>query len=108
MKLLICIVQEQDAHILRDDLIEAEVGVTTLATTGGFLRSGNTTFLIGISADRVDEVLEIVKNSSKTREVSTSYMPMTMGTDTYIPYPLNVTVGGATVFVLDVEEQIKI
>lgn len=108
MKLIICIVQDQDAHILRDDLTEAKIGVTTLASTGGFLKSGNTTFLIGISDDRVEEVLDIIKNSSETREVSTAYMPMSMGTDTYIPYPLKVTVGGATVFVLNVEEHVRI
>lgn len=108
MKLIICIVQDQDSGNLIEDLTEKDFRVTKLASTGGFLRAGNTTLLIGLEDELVDEALEIIKENSKTREITTSLLTVTMPGDTYIPYPLEVKVGGATVFILDVEKHIKI
>ena len=68
MKLLVAIVQDQDQQILGKALLENDVRATKLSSTGGFLRSGNTTFLIGVDEDRVEEVLEIIKRSSQSRE----------------------------------------
>lgn len=108
MKLIVCIVQDQDSGNLIEDLTEKDFRVTKLASTGGFLRAGNTTLLIGLEDELVDEALEIIKENSKTREITTSLLTVTMPGDTYIPYPLEVKVGGATVFILDVEKHIKI
>lgn len=102
MKLIIAIVQNQDAEGLSKKFVSANIRATKLATTGGFLKQGNTTFLIGIENDRVSEVLKIVKGSSKTRQ---EYMdPMFTTENPTDDKPLKITVGGATVFVLSVEQ----
>jgi uncharacterized protein YaaQ len=108
MKLIISIVQDQDAPSLIDDLTEKEFRVTKLASTGGFLKSGNTTLLMGVEDEEVEGVLDIIEDNCKTREITTSLLSVTMPGDTYIPYPLDVRVGGATIFILDVEKHIRI
>lgn len=107
MKLIVAIVQDQDAPSLVDDLTEQQYRVTKLASTGGFLKSGNTTLLMGVSEEQVDSVLKIIEENCKTREITTSLLTVTMPGDTYIPYPLEVKVGGATIFILDVEQHIR-
>lgn len=108
MKLIVAIVQDQDAPSLVEDLTEKEFRVTKLASTGGFLKAGNTTLLIGVEDEEVDRVIHVIEKNCKTREITTSLLTVTMPGDTYIPYPLEVKVGGATLFILDVEEHIKI
>lgn len=108
MKLIVAIVQDQDAPSLIEDLTEEEFRVTKLASTGGFLKGGNTTLLIGIEDEEVDDVVEIIERNCKTREITTSLLTVSMPGDTYIPYPLEVKVGGATLFILDVEKHIRI
>lgn len=108
MKLIVAIVQDQDIPSLVDDLTEKEFRVTKLASTGGFLKSGNTTLLIGVEDEKIDEVIGIIEDNCKTREITTSLLTVSMPGDTYIPYPLEVKVGGATLFILDVEQFIKI
>lgn len=108
MKLIICIVQDQDSGALIDELMEKDFRITKLASTGGFLRAGNTTLLTGVEDNEVDEVLQIIEDNCKTRELTTSLLTVTMPGDSYIPYPLEVKVGGATIFILDVEKHIKL
>ena len=108
MKLVVAIVQDQDASSLVEDLTEKEFRVTKLASTGGFLKAGNTTLLCGIEDDKVGEVIKVIEDNCRTREITTSLLTVTMPGDTYIPYPLEVKVGGATVFVLDVEQYVRI
>lgn len=108
MKLVIVIVQDQDASALIDDLTDHEYGVTKLASTGGFLKSGNTTLLIGVEDNDIEEVLRLIESNCKTREITTSLLTVIMPGDAYIPYPLEVKVGGATIFILDVEKHIKL
>lgn len=108
MKLIIAIVQDQDAISLIDDLTEENYRVTKLASTGGFLKSGNTTLLTGVEDEDVDRVVSIIERNCKTREITTSLLNMTIPGETYIPYPLEVKVGGATLFILDVEQYIRI
>lgn len=108
MKLIIAIVQDQDAISLIDDLTEKEHRVTKLASTGGFLKSGNTTLLIGVEDEDIEDVVSIIERNCKTREITTSLLNMTIPGETYIPYPLEVKVGGATLFMLDVEKHIRI
>ena len=109
MKLMIAIVQDEDAGRLIGELMDHNFGVTKLATTGGFLKSGNTTLLIGINEERFDECLSLIEKVCKSRrQVATS--PVTMNTASsgmYAPYPIEVTVGGATVFVLSVDQFVK-
>ncbi len=108
MKLVVAIVQDQDAPSLIEDLTDKEFRVTKLASTGGFLKAGNTTLLSGVEDDKVKEFIKIIENNCKTREITTSLLTVTMPGDTYIPYPLEVKVGGATVFVLDIEQHLRI
>ena len=108
MKLIIGIVQDQDSPHLIEDLTNKDFRVTKLASTGGFLKAGNTTLLMGVDDSQVEEVIKLIEDNCKTREITTSLLTVTMPGDTFIPYPLDVKVGGATVFILDVEKHIRI
>lgn len=109
MKLIIAIVQDEDAQKLTSTLMNDGYSVTKLATTGGFLRAGNTTFLIGVDEERLENALELIENACKSRkQVATSPSPMAETAGVYVPYPIEVTVGGATVFVVDVKDFRKI
>jgi uncharacterized protein YaaQ len=105
MKLIIAIVQDESAGRLISSLMQEGYGVTKLATTGGFLRAGNTTLLVGVSDHKLKGAMDIIEKICKSRkQIATSPSPMTGGTGVYVPYPIEVVVGGATVFVLDVEQ----
>ncbi|TFZ41408.1 hypothetical protein E4100_02195 [Soehngenia longivitae] len=108
MKLIIAIVQDQDAPSLIEELMDKDFRVTKLASTGGFLKAGNTTLLSGVEDDKVDEVLKIIEDNCKTRDITTSLLTVTMPGDTYMPYPLEVRVGGATVFIVEVEKYMRV
>lgn len=109
MKLVIAIIQDKDAGRLLEALVEKDFRATKLATTGGFLKAGNTTLLIGVEKERVDQVVGIIKNICKSREqIATPIAPMGAPIDSYIPYPIEVQVGGATIFVVDVERFEKV
>ncbi|KAB3531809.1 cyclic-di-AMP receptor [Alkaliphilus serpentinus] len=109
MKLVIAIVHDDDVQPLLEDLTSKEFRVTKLATTGGFLRAGNTTLLIGVDDERLDQVIEIVKNNCESREqITTSPAPVTGTAGVFVPYPIEVKVGGATIFVVDIEKYIKL
>jgi uncharacterized protein YaaQ len=104
MKMIIAIVQDQDSQELSDQLVKNNFRATKLATTGGFLRAGNTTFLSGVEDERVDEILKVIDDTCGNREQLVSPItPMGGSADSYIPYPVEVEVGGATVFVMPVE-----
>ncbi len=104
MKLIVAIVQDQDQQILGRAFLENDIRATKLSSTGGFLRSGNTTFLVGIEDERVDEVLAIIKRSSQAREqYISSPVHMDVNLEVSNTYPLRVEVGGAIVFVLPIE-----
>ena len=109
MKLILAIVQDEDAQRLTSTLMNEGFSVTKLATTGGFLRAGNTTFLIGVDKERVDAALSLIEKVCRSRkQVATSPSPVAGAAGVYVPYPVEVTVGGATVFVVDVEDFRKI
>ena len=108
MKLIIAIVQDEDASRLISNLMNDGYGVTKLATTGGFLKSGNTTLLVGVEDNRFEGCMAIIEKVCKSRkQIATS--PVTMGGTAGMnaPYPIEVTVGGATVFVLTVDQFVK-
>ena len=109
MKLVIAIVQDDDASDLIEVITDKGFRVTKLATTGGFLKSGNTTLLIGVEKDKVDEVLAIIEEVCKARkQIITSPSPVAGSTGVYVPFPIEVDVGGANVFVVDVDKYIKV
>lgn len=105
MKLIVAIVQDEDAGRLTSALMNDEFSVTKLATTGGFLKAGNTTLLIGVEKNRNDKAMGIIEKICKSRkQISTSPSPTSSNAGTYLPFPVEVIVGGATVFVLDVDQ----
>lgn len=102
MKLVLSIVSNDDSAVVSAALTREGFSVTKLATTGGFLMAGNTTFLVGVEDDKVDAVIELIKKQSKRR---TQMVPTTSSFDVgmYSTFPVEVTVGGATIFVLNVD-----
>jgi len=106
VKLIIAIVQDEDASRLVNKLMNEGFGATKLATTGGFLRSGNTTLLTGVDDDKMDTVMDIIEHTCKSRkQMAPVHAPISGTAGMYVPaYPVQVTVGGAIVFVLDVEQ----
>lgn len=109
MKLVLAIVQEKDASRLIDALTQAEVQATMLASTGGFLREGNATILSGVEDGQVDAVLGVINRVCQRREqLMTPIPPVVEPVDSYVTYPVRVEVGGAIVFVLDVERMERI
>lgn len=61
MKLMIVVLRDDDAEKVVGELIQKEYRVTRLASTGGFLRRGNTTLMVGLEEDRIDEVLQMIR-----------------------------------------------
>jgi uncharacterized protein YaaQ len=103
MKLVVSIVKSDDADPLVDALTQAGYRATTISTTGGFLRQGNATILVGTEDEKVEDVLELVKENCGTRSQYVSPLPPVMESgEMYIPTAVDVQMGGATVFVLDV------
>ena len=104
MKLIIAVVQDKDSNRLSQALVKENIGATKLASTGGFLKAGNTTFLIGIDGDQVDHVLDIIQENCRSREKLISPVSPMSGNTDYVSYPVEVQVGGATVFILAVDQ----
>lgn len=102
MKLILAIVNHDDANVVTRSLTKRGFSSTKLATTGGFLMAGNVTILVGVDEEKVDTVISIIREESHSRkqmiptatEMSYGYCPST---------PVEVTVGGATIFVVDIE-----
>lgn len=106
MKLIFAIVGKSDSHAVQDALTSSGFMVTRLSTTGGFLKAGNVTFLIGMDNNKVDAAVDIIKKYCSKR---TQAMPDTFIYGDHLPsMPIEVTVGGATIFVMDVERFEKI
>ena len=104
MKLIIAIVQDEDASRLVSKLMQQGFGVTKLATTGGFLKAGNTTLLLGVDEARITDAVSIIQSVCSS---ATTSMNGIGGMD-YSTYPVEVTVGGATLFVLTVDQFLKV
>jgi uncharacterized protein YaaQ len=109
MKMIIAVVQDEDKHAVNDALMGRGFRVTRLSTSGGFLRSGNTTMMIGVEDERTTEAIEIIESvcSSRTQTVPAP-SPTVDSSGFFIPYPLDVTVGGATIFVINVEQFFRV
>ena len=107
MKLILAIVNNDDSAKASSALTEAGFAVTRLSTTGGFLMVGNTTFLIGTDDANTQKAVDILKKyctSRKKIQSSTASFGVGMGN---MSLQEEVTVGGATVFVLDVAQMEK-
>ena len=106
MKLVIAIVNNDDAYSVSAGLSNEGFVVTKISSTGGFLMSGNTTFLIGVNDDQVQDVIDIIAKHSKKRKQMVPNNSFDVGM--YSAFPVEVTVGGATVFVMNVEHFEKV
>ncbi|MBF8983661.1 cyclic-di-AMP receptor [Lutibacter sp. B2] len=104
MKLVVVIIHDEDAQKLVDQLTDQNYGVTKLASTGGFLSSGNTTLLVGVEKGKVDSVIDVIKETCKSRkEMVPTPAPIMGSVGILTAYPIEVNIGGATIFVLDVD-----
>ncbi len=107
MKLVLAIMSKEDSGIVMNALTEEKIQVTKLATTGGFLKSGNTTLITGVEDSKLKKVIDIISRcSSKRTQIMPSAMPMDISVLSAPTF--EVTVGGATIFVLDVEQYEKV
>ncbi|MDO4520721.1 MAG: cyclic-di-AMP receptor [Erysipelotrichaceae bacterium] len=107
MKLILAIVSNDDAPAVSTALTKNNFYITRLATTGGFLRAGNTTIIVGTEDENVDRVIELIGSEAKRR---TEIVPSTASYDIgrYASFPVEVQIGGATIFVLDVDQFMKL
>ena len=107
MKMIIGILNSYDASTVMHNLMKEGYQITKLSTTGGFLRAGNVTVLIGVDDEKLDHCIEIIAKYSKSRK---QLIPSSAeeGISFYPSMPVEVVVGGATIFVLDVEQFKKV
>jgi len=99
--MLLAVVQDQDLDTATRALEPLGAPVVYLASSGGFLGRRNATLLIGLPAGSEEKVLEILRNACRQR-IEFMTMPVE-GAPMPMPAPIQVTVGGATVFALPVE-----
>jgi uncharacterized protein YaaQ len=105
MKLVLAVVQGEDAGQAIQALNQVGISVTRFASSGGFLQQGNVTLMIGVDDERVEEVLDVIRRSCYKRSRYLNPMPPVVEPgEMFMPFPVEVQVGGATVFVLDVEQ----
>ena len=107
MKLLVAIINNDDCPAVLSELTREGLSVTKLSTSGGFLRAGNSTLLIGIEDEKVDDAIEIIRRFSSKRTQMIQASP-SFPSEFMVTMPVEVKVGGATVFVLDVDKFIKL
>jgi uncharacterized protein YaaQ len=109
MKLVYAIVNKDDSKAVLSHLTRSGYYVTKLASTGGFLGSGNNTFMICDDDEKIDNIIETIRKYSRKR---TQYLPsndtVIQGVSAPATAPLEVTVGGATIIVTEVTHFIKI
>lgn len=104
MKLVVAIVHADDASGLTKALSRAGYGVTHIKSAGGFLRRHNATVLAGVPDKDVETVMEIIRSRCHARTEQVSPLPPVVEPgEVYMPYPIEVEVGGATVFILNVD-----
>lgn len=94
MKLIIAIIQDEYINKVGKALMSERIRTTKLSSTGGFLKSGNTTLLIGVENEQVDEVVELIKKECKSTKVKND--------------DKEITVGGANLFIMDIDKHLKI
>ncbi len=105
MKLIFAIVSSDDSSNVITELVKNRYSATKLATTGGFLRAGNVTIIIGTDDDKVERAIEIISEQSKSRM---QFVPAFPELDMESMGDQEVKVGGATIFVVNVEEFYKV
>ncbi|ADU23227.1 MULTISPECIES: cyclic-di-AMP receptor [Ruminococcus] len=102
MKLVYAIVNNDDTYAVNKGLQKVGIRATKLSSTGGFLMAGNTTFMICCEDVQVDKVIEVLKEHSRKRK---QFVPSSAVTEPNgeRSVPVEVAIGGATIFVTDIE-----
>ena len=109
MKLVLAIVHSDDAAGLIDSLTKKNFRATRINTAGGFLKESNATILLGVEDDQVDPVLQTIQANCQTRTQYINPLPPVMEPgEFYMPYPVEVQIGGATVFVLEIDSFVRL
>ena len=104
MKLIFAVIQGKDADALLTALRERGYRSTQINSAGGFLRENNVTVLIGVEDQYVPDVMRVIKQNCYTRtQYVNPLLPIMEPGEFYVPNPVEVQVGGATVFVLNVQ-----
>ena len=105
MKLVVAIVSKEDAEKAVSALTKAEFRATRIDSVGGFLKEKNSTILVGVEAAKVKNVLKILGEAAKSHSETLAPTPTMSGAGEFVMAdPVDVSVGGATVFVLDVDQ----
>ena len=105
MKLAICVIHNRDRNKLTDDLIRSGFKFTVIGSSGGFLREGNTTLLIGLEQEELGSLEQIIAKNCPSREQVVNVAPAdAVIPGTFVTSPFNVPVGGAVFFLLNVEK----
>ncbi|MDQ3811101.1 MAG: cyclic-di-AMP receptor [Chloroflexota bacterium] len=103
MKLVVAVVQAEDAGGLLTQLANRGFRATRIKTAGGFLRETNATVFVGVEDEEVEMVMHTIRENCTTRQQQITAIPAVMEPgEFFLPYPVEVEVGGATIFVLDV------
>ncbi len=110
MKMVVAVVQGKDAGPVTTKLVEKRFGVTRVNTSGGFLRETNATLLVGVEDDKVEQAISLIRETCKTRSRYINPMPSMSepGGELYIPQPVEVQIGGATIFVVEVDKYLRL
>ena len=104
VKMIVAVVHNEDARVLVDALLSHRFRATWLHTSGGFLKQSNATILVGVDDAQIDEVVSIVRENCRARSQTVSPIPPIMEPgEFFMPYPIEVEVGGAVIFVLPIE-----
>jgi len=110
MKMIMAIVQDEDVGEFLDTVRRHNLRATKISSTGGFLRSGNSTVLLGVDDDQVTEVLDVIRATCRTRKqpATTVLVPSDEPAEPFAAHSLDVEVGGANIFVWEIEQYLRV
>lgn len=109
MKLVVAIVQAKDVENLLEELGRRAIGVTQINSAGGFLRESNVTLLLGVEDEQVPEIYRVIRANCHTRnQYVNPLLPIMEPGEFYMPTPVEVEVGGAAVFVMNIVHLVQL
>ncbi len=109
MKLIIAIMGKEHGDRVMEDLNLGGFNSTKIGSSGGFLKAGNVTVLVGTEDEKVDSAIEIIGNICKSQKKLMNLETLPGSAGRYdLSMPIEVAVGGATVFVVDVDKHVKL
>ena len=104
MKLVVAVVQDEDADNLVNEIVAANFRVTRVSSTGSLLRTGNTSLIVGVEEQEVPRIIAVVRATCKRRtQIAVPYSPALEPGLLYLAENFEVEVGGAIIFVLNVQ-----